>query len=88
MLYIRHMIRTQIYLPKELHREIAFTAKREKKTKAAVIREALGEGLIKKRPKKNAGRVLLEIATMADKLKTKGPSNLSANIDKYLYEDD
>ena len=82
------MIRTQIYLPKELYQEIAFTAKREKKPKAAVIREALGKGLIKKRSKKNAGSVLLEIAAMAEKLKTKGPSNLSTSIDKYLYEDD
>lgn len=88
MLYIRHMIRTQIYLPKELYREVAFTAKREKKTKATVIREALGKGLIKKGSKKNAGSVLLEIAVMAEKLKTKGPSNLSTNIDKYLYEND
>jgi len=82
------MIRTQIYLPKELCQEIAFTAKREKKPKAAVIREALVKGLVKKRSKKNAGSVLLEIAVMAEKLRTKGPSNLSTNIDKYLYEDD
>lgn len=75
-------------MPRELHQEVAFTAKREKKTKAAVIREALGMGLIKKRPKKNAGSVLLEIAKMAEKLKTKGPSNLSTNIDKYLYNND
>ena len=82
------MIRTQIYLPKDLYQEVAFTAEREKKTRAAVIREALEKGLIKKGFKKNAGSVLLEIAAMAEKLKTKGPSNLSTSIDKYLYEDD
>lgn len=82
------MIRTQIYLTKELYQEVAFTAKREKKPKAAVIREALGKGLIKKRSKKNAGSVLLEIAELGEKLKLKGPKDLSQNIDKYLYEDE
>ena len=42
------MIRTQIYLPKELYQEVAFTAEREKKTRAAVIREALEKPPIKK----------------------------------------
>lgn len=82
------MIRTQIYLPKELYQEIAFAAKRENKAKAAVIREALEEGLTKKKPKKNAGETLLELAKMAEKYKWKGPKDLSTNHDKYLYEDE
>ena len=85
MLYIRHMIRTQIYLPKDLYQHIDLLAKREKKAKAAVIREVLEEGV--KRKQGNAGKVLLEIAAMAEKYKWKGPKDLSKNIDKYLYEE-
>jgi len=80
------MIRTQIYLPKELYQNLNLTAKKENKTKAQVIREALNEGLKKKRG--NAAGALLELAQLGKKLKLKGPKDLSQNIDKYLYEDD
>ena len=81
------MIRTQIYLPKDLYRHIDLVAKREKKAKAQVIRDTLEEGLKKKRAYKNADHVLLEIAAMAKKYKWKGPKDLSTNLDKYLYEE-
>lgn len=82
------MIRTQIYLPKDLYRHIDQVAKREKRAKAQVIRDTLEKGF-KRRQKtqKNAGEVLLEIAAMAKKYKWKGPKDLSTNHDKYLYED-
>ena len=48
MLYISHMIRTQVYLPKDLYQHIDLVAKREKKAKAQVIREVLDEGIKKK----------------------------------------
>lgn len=80
------MIRTQVYLPKPLYQNIDWVAKKEKKTKAAVIREAIGEGLKKKHG--NAGEALLEIAAMAKKYKWKGPADLSVNHDKYLYEEE
>lgn len=79
------MIRTQMYLPKELYQSVSLVAKREKKTKAEVIRKALEEGLKKTSRTKNAGDVLLEIARVAEKLNAKGPKDLSQNIDKYLY---
>jgi len=84
MLYISHMIRTQVYLPKDLYRNIDLIAKREKKAKAKIIREALEKSLAQKQG--NAGNVLLRIAKLAKKLNSKGPKDLSANIDKYLYE--
>jgi len=80
------MIRTQVYLPKDLYRHIDLVAKREKKAKAQVIRDTLEEGLKKKKTSKNAGHVLLEIAAMAKTYNWKGPKDLSTNIDKYLYE--
>src|SRR3990167_6306378 len=41
MLYIRHMIRTQVYLPRDLYRDIDLIAKREKKAKAQEIRQII-----------------------------------------------
>lgn len=78
------MIRTQIYLPEDLYREIGWLAKKEKKAKAQVIREALEKEVEKKQG--NAGETLLKLATMAKKYKWKGPKDLSVNHDKYLYE--
>lgn len=85
MLYISHMIRTQVYLPKQLYQTIDLVAKREKKPKAQVIRDVLEEGIKKKQG--NAGDALLKIAAMAKKYNWRGPKDLSRNIDKYLYED-
>lgn len=79
------MIRTQIYLPKELYQEVDWVAKKEKKPKAQVIREAIEKDVGKKRG--NAGDTLLKLAAMAKKYKWKGPKDLSTNHDKYLYED-
>lgn len=78
------MIRTQIYLPEDLYREIGWLAKKEKKAKAQVIREALEKEVEKKQG--NAGETLLKLAAMAKKYKWKGPKDLSVNHDKYLYE--
>lgn len=85
MVYIRHMIRTQIYLPRELYQEVDLVAKKEKKPKAQVIREAIEKDMSKKCG--NAGDALLKLAAMAKKYKWKGPKDLSVNHDKYLYED-
>lgn len=79
------MIRTQIYLPKELYQEIDFVAKKEKKAKAQIIREAIEKDMNSKRG--NAGDTLLKLAAMAKKYKWKGPKDLSTNHDKYLYEE-
>lgn len=78
------MIRTQIYLPQQLYQAIDLVAKKEKKAKAQVIREALEKDMEKKQG--NAGKFLLEIAELGKKLNLKGPKDLSVNIDKYLYE--
>ena len=79
------MIRTQIYLPKQLYQTIDLVAKKEKKAKAQVIREVLEEGVKSKQG--NAGAELLKLAKMAKKYNWKGPKDLSQNIDKYLYEE-
>lgn len=77
------MIRTQLYLPKDLKLELELLAKKEQKATAAVIRELLKEGLEKKRKsnKRNAGDFLMELAEMG----FEGPGDLSTNLFDYLY---
>ena len=82
------MIRTQVYLPKDLYNQIDQVARREKIAKAQVIRDTLEEGIKKKKAYKNAGQALLELAKLGEKLNFRGPKDLSTNHDKYLYEDD
>ncbi|MBI2596406.1 hypothetical protein HYW46_06795 [Candidatus Daviesbacteria bacterium] len=82
------MIRTQVYLTQELNRDIQILAQSNNKPKAEVIREALSKGLKIISPRKpNTKKGLLALAELGEKLKIKGPPDLSANIDKYLYEE-
>lgn len=78
------MIRTQIYLPKDLYQEVKLVAKKESKKSAQMVRELLSEGLIKRRKKGTIGEAFLDLASVAVK---GGPPDLSKNHDKYLYED-
>ena len=80
------MIRTQVYLPLQLNQTLDLVAKREKKPKAQIIREALEDGINQKINKNNAGQALLELAELGKKLHVKGPKDLSTNLDTYLYE--
>lgn len=80
MLYIKHMIRTQIYLTEDLYQEVNLVAKKEKKATAQTIRELLETGI--KSKKVDSGRGLTQLA----QIKAKGPKDLSNKIDKYLYD--
>lgn len=81
------MIRTQVYLTEDLCRSIDFVAKREGKAKAQVIRESIERGLRDEAGKETVGEALLKLADLGKKLGLKGPKDLSANHDKYLYEE-
>lgn len=74
--------RTQMYLPEYMFEELKFLAKREHKSIAAIIREAVSN-LIEKKEKHNLWKndPLLKIVGKA-KSKEK---DLSVNHDKYLY---
>ena len=78
------MIRKLIYLPQDLDYLIELTAQAEKKPKAEVIREKLRAGFAAQKQTTNKGYALLEIAKHA--VPNLDP-HLSANIDKYLYEE-
>lgn len=81
------MIRTQVYLPKMLYSEVSLIAKREKKAKAQVIRESLQRGL-KQAKTGTIGEALQELVDLGKKLNLRGPTDLSTNHDKYLYEEE
>lgn len=83
------MIRTQIYLPKELYQEVDLEAIREKKPKAQIIREVLEDGLSRRRSKATVGEALAKIIAVGHKyVSKKTPRDLSVNHDKYLYGED
>lgn len=82
------MIRTQVYLPKSLYQNVRLLAKKENRPAASLVRELLEDGLKKRSKKLNAGTALLRLAALGKKLKIKGPSDLSINHDKYLYEEE
>lgn len=75
------MIRTQIYLPKNLKQELSILAQIEKKPVAEIIRRAVKREVNRK--KETAGDTLLKIASYAGK----GPRDLSTNLFDYLYGD-
>ncbi len=81
MIYIRHMIRTQVYLPEQLYQEINLVSKKEKKAAAQVVRELLEEGLLIKKKSNNIGKALIALS----KVNARGPKDLSNKIDDYLY---
>lgn len=81
------MIRSQVYLPEVLYKNVRLVAKKEKRPTAQVIRDILEEGIRQKAQKSNAGDALLRLAKLAKRLKVRGPKDLSVNHDKYLYEE-
>ena len=88
MLYIRHMIRTQVYLLPEQAQEIAFLAKKQKTERAKIIRNLIQKGLELEQPKETLGQALQKLIDLGEKITPKdGPTDLSTNHDKYLYED-
>jgi hypothetical protein len=77
------MIRTQIYVPKDLYQRIQLKAEQANKPAAQLVRELLEEGL-RRRQRETAGDALLRLARIGGK----GPADLSSRIDDYLYGED
>jgi Arc/MetJ-type ribon-helix-helix transcriptional regulator len=83
------MNRTQVYLTDDLKRDLKLETVISRKSQSEVIREALQRGLkqmAQERP--NTAKGLRALVELGERLKIQGPPDLSANIDKYLYEDD
>lgn len=81
------MLRTYLYIPEELSRKAAFMAKQQKKSKAAVMREAMERG-INRVPQSGGADVLLKIAQLGKKYNVKGPKDGVEHFDNYLYGQD
>ncbi len=83
------MIRTQVYLTDEQVRAIKLQSQSQHKPEAVVIRELVDQGLRASRSKTRhaTGQVLLDLAALGREYKLSGPSDLSTNLDDYLYGD-
>ena len=83
------MIRTQIYLPEDLHEALKEKSREEKITMAQIIRKSLEKDVRKKKKKAKfrGAEALLKLAEMAEKEGWSGPPDLSINADRYLYGD-
>ncbi len=77
------MIRTQIYLDEDIHKDLTFLARREKESMAKLARDILKEGIQRRKKLDKSGKEVLK-KLLAMKIKG-GPSDLSSNLDHYLY---
>ena len=82
------MIRMQIYLPEDLKRQLAVTAKQQGKPEAEIVRQYVADGL-KRQPRSSetAGQALLRLAELGKRLDIRLPADASTYHDDYLYGD-
>ena len=81
-MYNTNMIRTQIYIPDELHLATKAIAKRKDKSLAEVLRKFIAKGVQEERKQLKA----LSLNSLTTLNITAGPKDLSSNMDKYLYQ--
>ena len=82
-MYTLNMIRTQIYIPEPLHRQLMQAAHKRGQSMAQMIREFVAEGLERKAPRGDGGKKT--IANLLNIKSSAGPLDLSKNLDHYLY---
>lgn len=82
------MVPTTIYLEPETKRQVKRVAAARRCKEADIIRDAIEVGLKKLREQqKNSIAGLRELADFAQKVDSKGPKDLSTNLDKYLWDE-
>jgi hypothetical protein len=74
------MVRTQIYIPEQIHETAKNIAKRKDTSVAEVYRGYIKKGLGSEKVKSGSVSALLSLKIRG------GPKDLSANMDKYLYD--
>lgn len=69
--------------------QIKLVARQDRKSEATVIRELLESGLETKQEQHtgSVGQALRRLAEIGKEAGATGPTDLSQNIDKYLYEE-
>ncbi len=82
------MIRKHFLLPLPLDERIKLVARKDHKSEAEVIRELLESALqTKHQHTASVGQALRGLAEIGKQAGATGPTDLSQNIDKYLYEE-
>lgn len=82
------MLRTNLYLTEDQNKEVVRLAAATKKPKAAVLRHLIVFGLRNSTfAKFNSAQGLLKLADLAEALPGRGPADLSANLDKYAWDE-
>ena len=80
-MYDSTMIRTQLYIPEEYHQAAKMIAMRKDDSLANILRQFIAKGIKEERK-------YLKPQSLNDLTKlriTKGPKDLSTNMNKYLY---
>lgn len=77
------MVRTQVYVPDNIHRQLIQEARKEGSSMAHLVRDFIEAGLQHKKNTDQSGSSAIE-ALLRMSVKG-GPKDLSANLDKYLY---
>lgn len=77
------MIRTQVYIPQPLHKQLVRLAQKRGEPMARVVRGFIKVGLDKAQADDDLGTQVLE--NIADLKLKGGPQDLSTNLDHYLY---
>lgn len=82
-MYNQFMIRTQMYLDEDIHKNLVVLAMQEKVSMAKLTRDFLKEGIQRKKTRDISGKGVVQ-KLLAIKA-TGGPRDLSQNVDHYLY---
>lgn len=75
------MIRTQIYIPSDVHETAKIIATRGNKSLAELFRAFITLGILKEKKNMKAS----SLSSLSKLNITGGPKDLSKNMDKYLY---
>ncbi|MBI2641918.1 hypothetical protein HYW87_05020 [Candidatus Roizmanbacteria bacterium] len=80
------MLKTYLYIPEYIAKEVKNLAENERKSKAEILRSALEQGIsVLKRKRYGGAEALLKIVELGKKYKVKGPRDASINHDYYLW---
>ena len=83
------MLRTYLYIPDNLEKQINQVVQAQKKSKAEVLRQALEKGIAAVQQQGTASaRTLLKLAELGKRSGFRGPKDSSKRIDELLWGKD
>lgn len=83
------MLKTYLYVPNHLEKQIRQTAEFQNKSKAEVMRQALEKGITAVQQQGTASaEALLKLAELGKKYRFQGPKDSSERIDELLWGKD